>query len=298
MAGSEALRLASVRDLPLVATFHSQYYDDFYKVTGSRQLAKLGSKFVVDFYSRCDEVWAVGDKTAEVLHRYGYKGEVIVMPNGTFIRPVREEDKLRAAQAYDLRDDIPVLLFVGQMNWKKNILRILEACALLRKEAFAFKLVLAGQGPDNAKIKEKIHQFDLDSHVCLTGHITDIHLLDGLYQCADLFVFPSLYDAAPMVVREAAAMGTPAVMVEGSCAAEVIQDRDNGFLCKDDPESLRNVIKEALSDQDALKRVAERSRKTIPILWDEIIKCAALRYEALIERNRQGLCKKKNLRII
>ncbi|MBO7364298.1 MAG: glycosyltransferase, partial [Lachnospiraceae bacterium] len=81
-AGSEALRLAAVRKLPLVATFHSKYYDDFLKTTKSESVAKMMTKFVVNFYNRCDEVWAVGNNTADVLRSYGYKGEVQVMPNG------------------------------------------------------------------------------------------------------------------------------------------------------------------------------------------------------------------------
>ena len=52
-AGSEALRLAAVRKLPLVATFHSKYYDDFLKATRSESIAKMGVKLVVSFYNRC-----------------------------------------------------------------------------------------------------------------------------------------------------------------------------------------------------------------------------------------------------
>ncbi len=52
----------------------------------------------------------------------------------------------------------------------------------------------------------------LNDMVIYTGHVTDTNLLDGLYTRADLLVFPSLYDNAPMVVREAAALGTPSLL--------------------------------------------------------------------------------------
>ena len=80
-AGSEAIRLAALRKLPLVGTFHSKYYDDFLKATKSESIAKIGTKFVVNFYNRCDEVWAVGQNTADVLRGYGYEGEIQVMPD-------------------------------------------------------------------------------------------------------------------------------------------------------------------------------------------------------------------------
>ena len=83
LAGRAARRIARRRGIPLVATFHSKYYDDFYRVTHSRRLAQWGLKYVVSFYNTCDEVWAVNERTAEVLRGYGYRGPVSVMPNGT-----------------------------------------------------------------------------------------------------------------------------------------------------------------------------------------------------------------------
>ena len=75
-AGSEALRLAVVRKLPLVGTVHSKYYDDFLKNTKSESIAKMMTKVVVNYYNRCDEVWSVGANMADVLKEYGYEGEV------------------------------------------------------------------------------------------------------------------------------------------------------------------------------------------------------------------------------
>ena len=109
-AGSEALRLAAVRKLPLVATFHSKYYDDFLKTTKSESVAKMMTKFVVNFYNRCDEVWAVGNNTADVLRSYGYRGEVQVMPNGATLRTVHPSDVEEVSRRFALGDD-PMVLF-------------------------------------------------------------------------------------------------------------------------------------------------------------------------------------------
>ena len=54
-----------------------------------------------------------------------------------------------------------LILFVGQMDWKKNILTVLEACAEMKKAGVSFRLLLAGQGMDMKAIGEKIH--DLNS---------------------------------------------------------------------------------------------------------------------------------------
>ena len=190
----------------------------------------------MDFYERCDDVWAVGSQTADVLHEYGYKGYIHVIPNGVTRREVDEETFKLVQARYELNEVQNVFLFVGQLNWKKNILRILEACALLKKQGCDFRLLLAGQGPDRDAIRRKIAELDLEADALLVGHITDIKTLDALYASATLFLFPSLYDNAPMVVREAASMGTPSILAEGSSASEIIRDGENGWLCRDDSE--------------------------------------------------------------
>ena len=297
MAGSEALRLAHLRKLPLVATFHSKYYDDFLKATKSETIAKAGVKLVVNFYNRCDEVWAVGKNTADVLHEYGFDGEIQVMPNGATIREASPRDIAEVSRRWHLGDD-PVILFAGQMDWKKNILTILEAAARLKAQGQRFRLILAGQGVDVMNIDAKIHELGLEDQAQMVGHITDSSLLDGLYGRASLFVFPSLYDAAPMVVREAAVMGTPSVLVRGSTAAEIIQDGINGYLCENQPADLARVIREALADPDRLALTGKQARETIPVPWDKVLETAVERYTRLIALGKEGRLKDKRARMI
>ncbi len=283
IAGLEAQRLARRRNIPIVGMFHSRYYDDFYQLTKTEMLANLGVATIVAFYQRCDEVWTVSQSSRDTLYDYGYAGEVVVMPNGT---PDVDPDPARAAAAkarFSLPDE-PILLYCGQMNWKKNILRILEACACYQKNGKPFTLVLAGQGPDAKSIREKAGELGIGERMRFTGHVTDEGGLFGLYETADLFVFPSLYDTSGMVVREAAAMETPSVVVRGCATAEPIRDGENGFLCEDTSESLCEVIDMALSDLEATRLIGKAARKTIYLSWDDIANKAVERYEMLIER--------------
>ena len=123
-------------------------------------------------------------------------------------------------------------------------------------------------------------------------------MLDGLYARASLFAFPSLYDAAPMVVREAAVMGTPAVMVRGSTAAEIIRHGENGFLCENAAEDLARVMREALADQETLRKVSQAARDTIPVPWEQIMEKAVERYTRLVALSKEGKLNKKYLRVI
>ncbi|HWQ58811.1 MAG TPA: glycosyltransferase [Clostridia bacterium] len=285
-AGQEALRLAAKHDVPLVGTFHSKYYDDFYKATRAELLATIGVRFVVEFYERCDEVWAVSESSARVLADYGYKGKIVVMENGSELRPVKPEDKLAAAMRFGIDLAHPVLLYVGQLNWKKNILLILEGAALLREQGRRFSVVLAGQGPDEAAIREKAAALGLSDCVIFTGHVHDTALLDGLYQCASLFTFPSLYDTFSLVVREAAVMGTPSLLSRGGAAAESVRDGYNGVVCEPTAGSFAAAVGSVLEDQKKLAALGEAAKETIPVGWGQVMRKVRERYEELIARCR------------
>lgn len=277
VAGQLGVGFAQKRGLPLVGTFHSKYYDDFLQVTGVELLAEVGVKYVVNFYEKCDEVWAVSQSSAETLHGYGYEGPIRVMPNGTDIHAVPPGKADEARERYGLTD-APLLLYAGQINWKKNLRCTLEACARLPGD---FQLVLAGQGPHEAEVRALAARLGFSKKLRLTGHLCDAGLLNALYGLADLFVFPSLYDTSGLVVREAAAMGTPSVVVADSSAAEGIADGENGYLCENDPESLADAIQRALGDREDLRAVGERAKATIPIPWSRLVDDVLARYAEL-----------------
>jgi len=284
-AGIAGARLAFKRNLPLVGTFHSKYYDDFLQITKMESLATLGTKYVVDFYNRCDEVWTMSNSSAETLKSYGFKGNIKIIPNGTDIGEVDEEDIKEINSVYHLNQDKPVLLFVGQMNWKKNILRIIEAAVLLRKEGKSFYLVFAGQGPHFEEIKQKVFELGLQESTVFTGHITDMHILNALYCRASVFVFPSLYDTSGLVTREAAAMGTPSVVIKNSCAAESIQDVKNGFLCEDSTDALFNLLNKIMYMPNLLHTIGENAKKTLPLEWSRVLDQVVDNYDVLIAKN-------------
>lgn len=286
IAGNEGIKYARDRKIPIVGTFHSKYYDDFLQMTGSKTIATLGTDAVVNFYNHCTEVWTVSENSAETLRSYGYKGELIIIPNGMNIKEIKDDWKYLAKEEFGINNDYPNLLFVGQINWKKNILRILEAVSLLKKDNINFNLILAGKGPHEKEIKEKAKELDIEDNIYMVGHILKEDLLYGLYSLAELFVFPSLYDTAALVVREAANASTPSIVVRNSAPAEIIDDGINGFLCDDDSNNLYEHIKKALSDIDNTRKIGIQAKETIPVAWNEILKLAIDRYQYLIEQNK------------
>ena len=269
--------------VPIVVTFHSKYYDDALKITHSKAISGGIVNMVLNVYNKCDAVWAVNHETSEVLRAYGYTGKIDIAPNGTDISEIDYDRAAETRSRLGIPPERKVLLFVGQISKKKNIQSILKAAAILKKKGLDFVLLLAGEGPDRSSLGRLADDLEIADRASFLGFIRNGDELRSLYTLSDLFVFPSIYDNAPMVVREAAVNGTASVLIRGSCSAEGIIDGKNGFLCEDSPEDIARVVLEALKKSDEAGRYA---RQTIPKPWDDIMDDVIAKYQTLIDRRK------------
>lgn len=284
-AGLEAARVAKKLNVPLVATFHSKFYDDALKITHSKTISKAAVDIIVDYFNKCDAVWTVNAGTANVLREYGFGGKITVMENGTDIVPATKTALAKTKQTINYQAGTPLFLFVGQHNTKKNLDGVLRACAILKTSGQTFKLITAGDGPDFDRLQKLAKKLELENEVQFLGFVSDKKELTALYSLADLLVFPSLYDNAPMVLREAAAAGTPALLVKGSTAAESLKDGQNALIAENDsPEAIAKRIASGLK---SLPAIGQTAQKTIPVPWHQIMQKVAREYESLI-KEKQG----------
>ena len=269
--GHYAYHLGKKLGIPVVATFHSKYYDDAYNITHSHFLAKIFVNYIVDFLCKVDSVWACSESTAQTLRSYGFNGPIKVMENGVEPMPPGDSDVMlsEARRRFDIPSDRPILLFVGQQIWHKNLRLVLDTTKKLTWAIPNILTVIAGTGYDAAEIKKYAAHLDMEDNVIFLGEVDNRRLLYGLYLLADLFFFPSVYDNAPLVLREAALAGTPALLVNGANAAEVVTDGVNGFTAENNVEAMTEKIKEILA-RDDLAEIGANAKATIPITWDEI----------------------------
>ncbi len=288
-AGHYALRLAHHRGIPVVATFHSKYREDFARAVGNPTLVKMMLRRVVDFYSAVDEVWIPQPAVEETLREYGYKGNVMVMDNGTDFTNETESDDIRKTSRKMLCHDEhePVFLFVGQLILEKNLTMIMETLGALRDMEFTAYFV--GQGYAAEQLKLLAGRYGIAERVHFTDTIYNRQLLKYYYAAADLFLFPSLYDNAPLVVREAAVVGTPSLLVEGSTAAEIICNGMNGFLTQNNKEAMAAKIRQVMADWCWRKAVGRAASKTIAQPWEDIIDTVQQRYMFIMQRKRREL---------
>ena len=282
-----ALKLARKLHIPIVATFHTKYYDDFYQSTKSRFLAKLIVRNIISFYEKCDSVWACSEGTAHTLREYGYKGKITVMPNGTKFELPENPDELKAdtAERFCMSGDKKNLLFIGTQVWQKNMKLVLDTMQQVVRQRADVQLFVVGGGRNQEEIRQYAGTLGLGrEQVCFLGKIEEERTIKGLLLNTDLFFFPSVYDNAPIVLREASAMEVPSLLVKGSNAADVIRPDENGFIAEEDADAMAQKILSVIADADLLEKVGLEASRTIPIPWEEIISRVSHEYAEIIRQ--------------
>lgn len=286
-SGRLAMRLARQQGVPVVATFHSKYRADFERVIPNKAVVDYLVKGIVDFYDRADEVWVPQAGVEETLREYGYRGRVEVVDNGNDFATAGDISPLRAEgrAILGLPPSVPALLFVGQHIYEKNPHLIIRALARLRDRSWHMYFVGTGYAAD--ELRRLAVSKGLESRITFMGMVTDRERLKRCYAAADLFVFPSLYDNAPLVVREAAAMGTPALLAEGSTAAGVLATGINGFTCRADERSLADRLLFLLARPAMLSAAGSNARKTLARPWSDVADEVYDRYIHIIRRSNR-----------
>ncbi len=119
----------------------------------------------------------------------------------------------------------PFMLYIGNLQPRKNIRRLLRAFVAARTaEHFAHQLVIVGQAGWQCREElDELEQARRAGHVAITGYVEDEDL-PALYAGAEAFLFPTLMEGFGLPVLEAMAVGTPVLTSNTSSLPEVAGD--------------------------------------------------------------------------
>lgn len=149
------------------------------------------------------------------------------------------------------------ILFVGNIEPKKNILNLLRAFNLLRQKGIEHKLVLVGKRTWKSQEVWNYIQFNFDSkHITLTGYV-DRKDLPFVYKMADVFVFASLCEGFGFPAIEAMACGT-AVVASSTGILKETDEKAYGRIDPYDPGQIAETIYSLITD-DKLKNTQIKS---------------------------------------
>jgi glycosyltransferase involved in cell wall biosynthesis len=154
----------------------------------------------------------------------------------------------------------PYFLYVGNLLPHKNLLRLLDAIAMVRRRR-PCRLVIRGEGrPAHVRaLRDRVETLGLGNTVTFLGY-ADERFLRSLYTGAICFVLPSLVEGFGLTLLEAMACGTPVVAASGSSLPEVAGD---AALMVDpyDAVSLAEAMHRVLTDESLQKELRQRGLK-------------------------------------
>lgn len=144
---------------------------------------------------------------------------------------VGDSEKSVLREALNLSDDDFVILCTGELNKNKNQSQLIKAIAMLYDKAPNLKVLLAGNGPKEAELKEQINNSGLQDAIKLLGYRTD---LEKIVPATDLIVSCSRREGMPLNIIEAMLCAKPIVATYNRGHNELIENGVNGYLVSPD----------------------------------------------------------------
>ncbi|MEZ4647882.1 MAG: glycosyltransferase [Candidatus Eisenbacteria bacterium] len=178
----------------------------------------------------------------------------------------------------------PVVLAVGRLIEKKGFDVLLDAAAQLVRRGVRFRLVIAGEGPEEQPLRGRIRELGLEGTAYLLGAVPLERLRKRYYSRARVLAQPCVVakdgdqDGIPTVLLEAMALGVPVISTKVSGIPEAITDGDNGFLTEPGEVGLlAERIEQLLSDVAFADEMARRGRARAEEQFDLVRNVGALR---------------------
>ena len=164
-------------------------------------------------------------------------------------------------------------LFLSRLHPKKQLERLLEALALLRRQRpeAGWSLTVAGGG-DPAYEEELLRlaeRLGLAGHCRWLGHVEG-EAKQGLLLGADWLVLPSAAENFGIVVAEALACGTPVIVSPQVAMATLVADSGAGLVCDSSPAKLAAGLERALARPAERMRQAARNLAQTKLAWSAI----------------------------
>ncbi len=193
----------------------------------------------------------------EFTEVYGEKigGKCEVLYNGINLKaffPVSEEEKRKLRSFFGLPLDEEIILFMGSGYKRKGLSFLLKAFSFLKEGVLA----IAGRERNLNFYKELSRKLRIERRCFFLGEEKNP---ERLYQVADLFVLPTLYDPFSNTVLEAMASGLPVITTKFNGAGEIIENGKEGFVLDSPQEEEELAVKMTLALSQK-KEMGKRAR--------------------------------------
>ena len=242
--------IARAIGLPLIGSYHTELTAYAAIRARSSEIASAVSLGVSAFYRACDVVLSPSDAADEALAAIGVPADrVMRWDRGVDTRrfsPARRATTTGAESG----DGRVTVLYAGRITHEKGIDLLADAFLLAHERCPGMRLLLAGDGPERARLAER-----LGERATFLGWLEGGEL-PAAYAQADMFLFPSATDTFGQVVLEAQACGVPVVAVAAGGPRSLIEHRVSGILCPPEAAAISGALLELAGAPLLRERIA------------------------------------------
>jgi len=265
LLGQTAARKAAELGLPLVFTFHTQYWEYTHYIPFPQEaiqefLKNAVHRWLREFMQKCQHIIIPSESLKDILVReYGLHERYSVIPTGTNLEPFLNADgkSLRAEMGWQ---DETVLISIGRLAPEKNWDTLLHAFARIQEEHPGVRLVLIGDGSARSGLEALAAELGISDRITFTGALP-FDEIPRYLKAADAFAFASVTETQGLVTIEAMAAGLPVVAVDGPGTRDIIENGKQGFLVENDSKALAKGLHKLLSDPQRIKRLSNSALK-------------------------------------
>lgn len=192
------------------------------------------------------------------------KGVVIPLPFDLSEYETLPGDEL-AHETFDKLDpDLPKVLFLSRIHYKKGVDRLIQASAILAERGVKHQLVIAGTGEDQyvKQMRSLAEQVGASGHTYFLGFASGMPKV-SLLQACDLFALPTSQENFGFVFFEALAAGTLVLTTKGTDTWPEIESSGGGVIAANTPQDFADQLEMLLSDPQRLKEMGNAGRSWV-----------------------------------
>ncbi len=188
-----------------------------------------------------------------------------VIPNGLDVQESQPGNGNISPQIKSLLDRKPMLLFIGRVNWKKGLDRLILSLPAIPKA----HLVIAGNDEEGyQKVLENLaRKAGVSQRVSYAGYVDGTEKI-ALLKSADLFVLPSYSENFGNSVLEAMAVGCPVVVAADVGLSDTVQESGAGRVINGDPKQMAEDINHLLAHRELRNEMGARGKEVVRSQFD------------------------------
>jgi glycosyltransferase involved in cell wall biosynthesis len=275
-----ALRKKGVRK-PFIQTVHGVLADEYVQATQTdfptfrANLANFFmwqlSKLEKEAARHATLTVTISEYSAQKIHQfYGIeKKQIRIAPNGVDTQRFKPSKACEALKRQIGVESKLCVLFVGRLIPRKGLTYLVEAARHIVKDRSQTVFLIVGDGPLKQYLLSYIKEVKLASNFVFLGEVNE-KLLPALYNCADVFVLPSIQEGQGIALLEAQATAKPVVAFNVGGVGEAVLDKETGFLTKPDSNELASAINKLLANKSLRDKMGSKGRRSVKenFSWD------------------------------